>query len=196
MHFSTFIKGAALSLYVSSTAAVPLEASSEPRSARGTSGVYDPASGKRGSPPKECSGITNDRATSYWWLVVDSDKPTCISGYQPAASCPGTKFWGQESINEMQDAVSQQVTKDGQFKSTTTDHFLAAWHLGTSAVSDREAYKAAWSAAIKELGDCSKASVTCNRRDTTYFLQVDNDSMEFVTRAGPLWNPNEYCPDE
>lgn len=102
-----------------------------------TKGIYHPGPkgvSKRDQPPHECA--FGDRQT-YSYLAIDGlDEPACI-GWASPVDC-GEGPWGEPDRGDIEKAMAELVTKDGQFESGESGDWFAAFQTFTTAFGNRD----------------------------------------------------------
>ncbi|KAL8927093.1 MAG: hypothetical protein Q9172_001515 [Xanthocarpia lactea] len=108
--------------------------------------------------------------------VGDGDGKSCF-GFPNggAVTCGGP--WSADEINNIKKAVKEQVTKDGQFKTSEAGEWTAGFSLFTTAFDDRD------TSAFDKTLDAINVEGNSGAGQMTYWWQRSNDYLS-VTRDG------------
>ncbi|KAL8779676.1 MAG: hypothetical protein Q9213_006823 [Squamulea squamosa] len=120
-------------------AAAPFLVSASPTSRRSTSsdglskkGLFD------GGIPLGCSFAGRNGNAYIEHPVGDDNSKSCFGWDNGGAINCGKKRYSVEEYNNIKAAVREQVTKDGQWDSSTAGAWTATFNLGTTAFDDRD----------------------------------------------------------
>ncbi|KAJ6790417.1 hypothetical protein PWT90_07660 [Aphanocladium album] len=127
-------------------------------------GHYDPLSPRKMRHPPECTFQGNKLDFSYHQIKGLPDGQTACFGWNSPPKCHSEQ-WSDPDYSDFQHAMSEQLTKDGRWRSSTSGECLAAFFSGTTAFHDRD----------NSLFDFTFASnVADGAWDTYYFSHNDH----------------------
>lgn len=144
------------------------------------------ASNVLADPPRYCQPPDRvDAANNYRYKdMSDVCKETgncanaCVIIIQ-SATC-GTD-WTSESVGDLQIAIINQATKDGQFQSTTQGQWTATFDFFTTALPNRKIASNEWFWGLQYQWPGSNSGVKTPQ--TIYFTMVNDRGQQFVVRG-------------
>jgi len=134
---------------------------------------------RRDDVPPECAfGGSRDAHPFYYIQMHISGHTACIGWAYGGETC-GKGGWGDPDNTDVQNAVAQQTTKDGQFESSTVGSWKVSWQLGTTAVPNRDDYTIYF-----DLGWAYANTDPDAIQDTTYYFSLDGNFIEIDRQIG------------
>lgn len=130
----------------------------------------------------------------YYYAVYTPDELTignaaCFA-WIPTAACsqPDAADWTGSTTADFQNAVGQQVAKDGFFQSSSVGAWLASWQTGTTAFANRdsaELFNLAFLAANGALGPVQyPGNIAGASGAGEYLFAFNNDQMQVDRKVG------------